>query len=261
MILVQPPRTDTGKQLASWLPKYGLDEVFSMVDAANNRRRELALQTYSNAREKLKVPIASDQVKSGFGVEFLERTGDVQLSIAKHGKLADLVVTPLLSDSASTGHVMMLEAALRETGRPVLLVPGKVSQQLPPEHIAIAWNGSSEAARALAMTMPFLRKAKRVTSISIRENNETASDQQELADYLRCHDKESSAVSLEGSPQQAGSLLLSESARLSADLLIMGAYTHNRARRLFFGGATSHILQAAEIPVAMVHQSEHLQSG
>jgi nucleotide-binding universal stress UspA family protein len=36
-------------------------------------------------------------------------------------------------------------------------------------------------------------------------------------------------------------------------LIVKGAYTHSRLRQMFFGGATSHILAYAEIPIIMAH--------
>ena len=44
-----------------------------------------------------------------------------------------------------------------------------------------------------------------------------------------------------------------EAAKQEADLLVKGAYTHSRLRQMIFGGATSHILAEAEIPVLMAH--------
>ena len=38
-----------------------------------------------------------------------------------------------------------------------------------------------------------------------------------------------------------------------ANLLVEGAYTQSRFRQMIFGGATSHILANAELPVLMAH--------
>ena len=35
--------------------------------------------------------------------------------------------------------------------------------------------------------------------------------------------------------------------------MLKGAYTHSRLRQMIFGGATSHILGAAELPVLMAN--------
>jgi nucleotide-binding universal stress UspA family protein len=48
-------------------------------------------------------------------------------------------------------------------------------------------------------------------------------------------------------------VILSEVAAQGADLLVKGAYTISRLRQMIFGGATSYILAAAEIPVFFAH--------
>ena len=50
-----------------------------------------------------------------------------------------------------------------------------------------------------------------------------------------------------------GEAILAEAAAIGADLLIKGAYTQSRLRQMIFGGATSHILGAAELPVFFAH--------
>jgi nucleotide-binding universal stress UspA family protein len=40
---------------------------------------------------------------------------------------------------------------------------------------------------------------------------------------------------------------------VGADLLIKGAYTQSRLRQMIFGGATSHVLAHARLPVFMAH--------
>jgi nucleotide-binding universal stress UspA family protein len=56
-----------------------------------------------------------------------------------------------------------------------------------------------------------------------------------------------------GQKSRPGEAILSEAASIGADLLIKGAYTQSRLRQMIFGGATSHILAAAEIPVFFAH--------
>ena len=48
-----------------------------------------------------------------------------------------------------------------------------------------------------------------------------------------------------------GEALVDAYTEFGADLLIKGAYTHNRLRQMVFGGATRHVLNYAEIPVFM----------
>ncbi len=53
--------------------------------------------------------------------------------------------------------------------------------------------------------------------------------------------------------RSAGEAFLATAASLGCDLLVKGAYTQSRLRQMIFGGATSHILAAATVPVLMAH--------
>jgi len=47
---------------------------------------------------------------------------------------------------------------------------------------------------------------------------------------------------------------LVETARESgADLLVAGAYSHSRVRELVFGGFTSEVLTACDLPILLLH--------
>jgi nucleotide-binding universal stress UspA family protein len=58
-------------------------------------------------------------------------------------------------------------------------------------------------------------------------------------------------VPLEG--RNTGEAILGTAQKLGCDLLVKGAYTQSRLRQMIFGGATSHILANAELPVLMAH--------
>ena len=50
-----------------------------------------------------------------------------------------------------------------------------------------------------------------------------------------------------------GEVLLSRVADLGADLIVMGAYGHSRAREVLLGGATRSVLRSMTVPVLMSH--------
>ena len=50
-----------------------------------------------------------------------------------------------------------------------------------------------------------------------------------------------------------GEAILAAAKAEGCDLLVKGAYTQSRLRQMIFGGATSHILANAELPVLMAH--------
>jgi hypothetical protein len=84
---------------------------------------------------------------------------------------------------------LIAEAALFESGRPALLVPYIQSKSFKLDQVAIAWDGSRAAARAIADALPMLDRAGSVQLLSIygenteRENLESAG----MMDHLRRH--------------------------------------------------------------------------
>jgi len=109
-----------------------------------------------------------------------------------------------------------------------------------------------EVSRAIAMAMPILRKAKRVMVLSIEGNMVPGPSEQEAASHLRAHDVDATEKSIATRGQRPGVALLAEARAQGADLLIKGAYTQSRLRQMIFGGATQHVLAAAELPVFLV---------
>ena len=61
--------------------------------------------------------------------------------------------------------------------------------------------------------------------------------------------------------RSTGAAILEERAAQGADLLLKGAYTHSRLRQMIGGGATSHILGAAELPVNMALRRRRRSHG
>jgi hypothetical protein len=149
--------------------------------------------------------------------------GDSQ--IGSVGRVFDLIVLGRPQRSDEPPRMATVEAALFESGRPVLLVPPSSSGTIG-DTIVIAWNRSTETARTVALAMPFLLKAQRVIVLTIE------------------------GWAVDGPTCEA---ILEYAAELHADLLIKGAYTQSRLRQMIFGGATSHILAHAKLPVVMAH--------
>ncbi|MCB1675658.1 MAG: universal stress protein [Halioglobus sp.] len=251
VLLIDAPRTDDYKPLAPWMPAHGLEKVLGILVEADRRRRRDALQAFEAMVEQFSARLAPADAASGFAVELVEASGNVPELLAAQGKLADLIVVAYPTPDGPSSTPLKLEVALRETGRPVL-VASVTPFETVAEHVAVAWNGSREAARAVAMSLDLLRTAKRVSIVSVHEGSIIEPSAEQLADYLAVHGIESSPVILQETKRNTGARLLAECERTGADLLLMGAYTRSRTRQLIFGGATSHVLKEATIPVIMV---------
>jgi hypothetical protein len=145
-----------------------------------------------------------------------------------------------------------LEACLFDSGRPLLMAPptpGKIFA----ESVLIHWNASTETARAMFMAMPLLRKAKRVMLLTLEGNVVPGPSSKDALGYLAANGITALEKTIPGRTQRQGEVILSEAAAQGADLLVKGAYTISRLRQMIFGGATSYILAAAEIPVFFAH--------
>jgi nucleotide-binding universal stress UspA family protein len=174
--------------------------------------------------------------------------GDAEL--ANLARVYDLTV--LNRPGVKGGRMVTLESALFESGRPVLMA-GPSPPKSFGQTVVIHWNASTEVCRAMAMAMPILRKAKRVIVLSVEGNMVDGPSGREAVGYLEAHGIPATEKSIPNRGQRPGSVLLEAAEAQGADLLIKGAYTQSRLRQMIFGGATKHIIAAAELPVLLVH--------
>lgn len=168
------------------------------------------------------------------------------------GRVQDLIVLGRPIEGQPAPMMSALEAALFESGRPLLIAPPRAPTTLG-EMVVIAWNGSTETARTIALAVPFLTHAKEVVVLSVEDGMVPGPNGAAVAGYLHRNDVAASAKSIRGGDRPTGGAILEECAALGADLLLKGAYTHSRLRQMIFGGATSHILAKAELPVVMAN--------
>jgi len=194
--------------------------------------------------------------KRGASVDYLEETGTEAERVAVRGRVADLIVLPQPSGAGPVTAQAVFEAALFETGRPVLMVPA-AAPAARFERVAIAWNGSKEAARAVSAADPFLAAAPNskgaVVVLTIRGKGERQAEPAELAQALSWRGIDATAKLVEAGSGGAGAALLAAAKEARADLLVMGAYGHSRLREFILGGATREALERAPLPVLLCH--------
>lgn len=172
--------------------------------------------------------------------------------IAGYARVFDMTVYGRCPTTGFCPHRLVLEATLFESGRPILIAPPTPPRSFG-ESIVIAWNCSTESARTVAFAMPLLEKAKRVTILTVEGGTVPGPPGRDLARQLRANGIETGERTVPAGSRATGVAILAEAAVLGCDLLIKGAYTQSRLRQMIFGGATSHILGAAEVPVFMAN--------
>jgi nucleotide-binding universal stress UspA family protein len=188
----------------------------------------------------------------GVSAAFSVETGSDAQWISEYGRFADLVVV----GRAQPGREMameVLEAALMDTGRPLLVAPPTAPESLLGT-VVIAWKDTPEAARAVFAALPLLERAEQVVVVSVVEEDEPQEQACErLLRSLRWHNPATSLRRLGRERRKPVEVLLQEAVRLKASLIVMGGYSHSRLREVVFGGFTNRILSGIDLPVLMAH--------
>lgn len=180
-----------------------------------------------------------------------EEAGRESEMVAERGRVADLIV--LGGPVSVSPPPASVDAALRETGRPVFLVP-REPPRVVATHVAVGWNGTLEAARAVGFALPTpLRSAEKVTIYTTKKRMDIRPNGDDLVDYLVAHGIEASVHLLDVRERSVGKAMMEDARSQGVDLLLIGAYSHTRVRDMVFGGVTQHVLATAEIPALLAH--------
>lgn len=175
--------------------------------------------------------------------------GDSQ--VASYARAFDVSIMGRPGGERGDPRMATAEAAIFESGRPVLLAPPEPPQKMG-DTIVISWNQSTETARAVAFAMPLLLKAQSVYVLTVENFMVDGPPGDLLARCLRNSGVRAEAITRPNA-RSPGEAVLDHATRLDCDLLIKGAYTQSRLRQMIFGGATAHILAKAQIPVFMAN--------
>ena len=181
--------------------------------------------------------------------------GPLALALESAAKWYDALVLEQDRDGSReyTGDIGQI---LVRTNLPCFVVPPEAGKARL-DTIAIAWNGSSESVRALHASLPLLRKATRIVLICGQRNEPFAeprwNPQIDVVEYLAWQGLQAERVNIDVDSEHAGPAILAQAERVSADLLVLGAYGRTRFSEWFLGGVTRHVLQHAKLPLFMRH--------
>jgi nucleotide-binding universal stress UspA family protein len=150
---------------------------------------------------------------------------------------------------------LIAEAALFESGRPLVVVPYIQKAGLKLGRVMACWDGGRPAARAIADAMPFLERAGAI-EVVIVANEPGKGDEMpgaDIAHHLARHGLKVEVNRILSPDMDVANALLSHAADTSADFMVMGGYGHSRLREFILGGATRGILTAMTVPTLMSH--------
>ncbi|WP_210496169.1 universal stress protein [Microvirga antarctica] len=177
---------------------------------------------------------------------------------ATEGRWADLFVLSRPTGDADVARWKALfEAVLFESGRAVVVVPPGYRAPDAIRRVLVCWRDTRESARAVAAATPILAQATRTTVLIIDprplltgEIGEPAAD---IAAHLDRHGAKVDVNVVTSGDRDVSEVILEQAKRLSADLIVMGAYGHSRSREWLMGGATRDLLETSPIPLLMAH--------
>ncbi|MFZ0468152.1 MAG: universal stress protein [Thiogranum sp.] len=229
-------------------------DVEQKSDAAVMERAAELQQQFEALCLERDIPISKQPAKQGGATAFWHQEfGHIDEVLTHHGRASDVIAVP--RPKIKTGIVrrspmgQAIEAILLRTGRPVVITPPKCTVG-KCERVAIGWNDSVECSRALAMTMPWLVEMKQITVLVTKKRKQAV---KELVEYLAWYDVKADIVLLDDKGKSVGEAMLNVCAEISADFLVVGGFSHARARELLFGGVTRHLLMHANIVTIMAH--------
>ena len=170
---------------------------------------------------------------------------------ALHARYHDLVLVGLEAENP-TSH-SAAESLVFASGRPVVLMPETFDANAF-DRVAIAWDGSRVAARAVADARPFLARARQVSVLTVDDEKKLmVEDGERLAASLRRAGVDAQAVVLHAKGAAVARTLQDGARERGCGLLVMGGYGHSRVRDFVIGGATEGVLRSLAMPVMLSH--------
>lgn len=166
----------------------------------------------------------------------------------------DLSVMAQSQDVDDIDNDLLIEAALFDSGRPVLIVPCIQTEGIKLDRVMVCWDGSQNAARAVGDSIPILERARKVEVITV-ENKDRLLELRgaAVAEHLARYKIDVELKPVIAPDGDAANIILNEVAETAIDLIVMGAYGHTRFREFVLGGVTRSMLSAMTVPVLMSH--------
>jgi nucleotide-binding universal stress UspA family protein len=150
---------------------------------------------------------------------------------------------------------LIIEAALFDSGRPVMVVPYVHRAPFKLGRVLVAWDGSRTAARALGDALPIITRAA-VLDVVVVTTEPVKSDEIPGADVAEMLARHGVAVEVEqigAAGTSVAETILNHAAERAADLIVMGGYGRSRLREFVLGGTTRAMLTSMTTPVLMSH--------
>jgi nucleotide-binding universal stress UspA family protein len=246
-----------GAKLSIGLCEVHLPDVSNFLSELVIRSREvIAAENARSAQNALELRRAFDTFVPAERAGETIRIGCPALAttwqLAARARPYDFLIVPVYGHPET---LSIAEGLIFESGRPVLLLPPEGMAGHRFDDVVVGWDGSRGAARALAEALDLLAAAESVTVATVTGDKDLVgtAPAEDVVRHLSRHGITAEAVDVPLGGENAGEALTSFCKKRGADLLVMGAFGHTRAREFLLGGATRSALKEPVLPVLMAH--------
>ena len=221
------------------MPPY--DGFFEAVETSLKEKADLVLKNFDDRCRK-----------AGVACGTKKNIGKISDTIIEEAENADLILMAKkgehfrLKEGGLIGSVA--EIVIRYSGKPVMVIPETFREI---ESMGLAYDGSVPARKALELSLNISEKAKwPITVVIISSDTAKAADLSAQVEEMAQQGLADCEVII-SSGKEADEILkfIREG---SVELMVMGAYGHNRLREWLLGSTTSHIIHKSPIPILLI---------
>ena len=219
-----------------------------------NAQRALAEEAAKAAMTKLSEAARRIGVAADVRLEIVDFVDAADI-FGQFARRFDLSIVGQANPDVVGPQELIIEAALFQSGRPVVVVPYIQKTGLTLNRILVCGDGGRQAARAIADALPFLHRAKTI-EVVIVATEPLKSDElpdADIARHLARHELNVDLKRIVTEGTDVANTILSYAADVSADFIVMGGYGHSRLREFILGGVTRELLSSMTIPTLMSH--------
>ncbi len=250
---VRPGATDNLPYIGEGMSASAIASGFKAARGHQDRAERTAKEQFDLARERAGAAYADtragdNDVTASWHVE----DGSVRDIVGQRARVFDLTVASSHVQAPGASGRDVVDSAIFETGRPVLVSPAQPPAALG-DRVFVAWNRSAQSARAVVGAMPFLERASQITIAYVDTGAKTGPAPEELQANLAWHGIDAEVKNIARGGKSVAELIAAAAADAGADLLVMGAYSHGRLREIVLGGVTHHILGHITLPTLIMH--------
>lgn len=206
------------------------------------------------AAAQAKAAFETVAAKADVAARWVEVEQDSESAIRMIGRTCDLVVASQPdpnSPALERGVQVELGDLALSLGRPLLAIPYIGKFATVGKRIAVAWNGSREAARAVHDALPLLQDASSIEIITVNPEPEVSASAASLIQHLLHYGIAARPNRVVVKDIGDGDAILSTLADTGADMLVMGVYGHGRLQEMVLGGTSRTILASMTVPVLL----------